>query len=665
MLNYILVLILILLHFPKANGQIKPLVFEKNESKELVENPYIITVDSIYRKMTHDNKLTEDDFKKLRTQIYEMSDNAFFDDAEKYLGLFLALVKEKGTTKDKALIYHNFGYNSKKKGAYDEALKYYKKSVALRKEIDDREGMAPTLSNIANIYYDLGNYSLAIDTYRQSLFIRMELNDEKGIARTLSGIGNVLSDQGRYDEALQNYRQALTISLKFRDTVQIANLNTNLAHVKYVLKELDSSLYFSQKSLQFANAIGYSYISAYAFTSIGKVYLDKGNFSKAEEYLRSSLLISEQLQSPLEVTLTQIELARLYSYTERPDEALQMSKDAYETSIKINFLKGKQLSSEQLSVAYEMKDDYQSALHYFKEYKNLSDTLFTLEEKKIIDNTQTQIIIERETYDLKLKQDKESAFYTLLLVCFSILLVSAIIWFFYSRKLRDRQHEITIRQKELESEQKIIYSTQNERIRISQDMHDDLGTSLSGLRIFSEMLLNKTSDEKSKLEHQKLFEMTKEITLKVRDIVWTLNNKNDFIDNLIWYCHHYAENLLGNFLVQLNVKVQKDIPKLEISGHTRKQLFLTVKEAFNNILKHSEANKVELSFLYADEVFMIQITDNGKGFDVNLNNISGNGIQNMKSRMDALGGSFQVLSDQTGSTITLNVNLPQKGYFLA
>jgi signal transduction histidine kinase len=658
-------LILIFLNFPNTNAQIKPLVSEKSGSKKLVENPYKISVDSIYRRMSSDPELTEDDFKKIRTQIYEMSDNAFFDDAERYLGLFLALAKEKGTTKDKALIYHTFGYNSKKKGAYDEALEYYKKSVALREEIGDREGMAPTLNNIANIYYDLGNYSIAIDTYRQSLSIRMVINDEKGIARTLSGIGNVLSDQGRYDEALQNYRQALTFSLKLKDTLQIASLNSNLAQVKYILKELDSSFYFSQKSLRFANAIGYSYISGYAYANIGTIYLDKGNFSKAEEYLKSSLQIREQLQSPLEVTLTQLELARLYRNTARPDEALQMSKVAYETSVKINFLKGQQLASEQLSGAYEMVDDYQSALHYFKEYKTISDTLFSLEEKKIIDNIQTQIIVERETHKLKLKQEKESAFYTLLLVCFSILVVSVIIWFFYLKKLRDRQHEITIKQKELESEQKIIYSTQNERIRISQDMHDDLGTSLSGLRIFSEILVNKTSDEKSKQDHLKLFEMAKEITLKVKDIVWTLNNKNDFIDNLIWYCHQYAESLLGNFHVQLNVQVQKDIPKLEISGHTRKQLFLTVKEALNNILKHSEANKVELSFRYVDEVFIIQITDNGKGFDVNLNNTFGNGIQNMKSRMEALEGGFQVLSDHTGSTITLNVNLPQKGYFQA
>lgn len=190
-------------------------------------------------------------------------------------------------------------------------------------------------------------------------------------------------------------------------------------------------------------------------------------------------------------------------------------------------------------------------------------------------------------------------------------------------------------------------------------MHDDLGTSLSGMRIYTEILTNKTVDEKSKKEHLKLLEMAKEVTLKVRDIVWTLDNKNDFIDNLIWYCNHYAENLLGNFLVQLNVQVQEDIPKLRISGHTRKQIFLSVKEALNNILKHSGANQVELSFSYVDGVFKIQIADNGKGFDVNHDSYSRNGIQNMKSRMEALQGNLNVFSDHTGTTIILNVNFPQ------
>lgn len=657
-LNYFSVLLLFF-SLDIANAQNNPYSAEAVASQQVIKNQYLAQVDSLYKKMAGDRSISEDDFKLIRSQIYEMSDTAYFEDAENYLLKFLALANEKGTTKDKALIYHSLGYNSRKKGAYDEALEHYKKSVALREEIGDREGMASTLSNIANIYYDFGAYDNAIEMYRRSFSIRLEINDEKGIGRTLSGIGNVLSDQGRYDEALQNYRQALIFSFRFEDTIQIANLNTNLARVKYVLKELDSSLYFSQKSLQYANAIGYSYIAGYALANIGTVYLDKGNFSKAEEYLKSSLLMREQLQSPLEITLSQLELARLYRYTEKPDEALEMSKAAYETSVKINFLKGQLLASEQLSGAYEMKENFQSALDYFKEYKTLSDTLFTLEEKKIIDNVQTQIIIERETHNLKLQQAKESAFYTLLLVSLSILLVSAIIWFIYSRRLRERQNEITIRQKELESEQKILHSTQNERRRISQDMHDDLGTSLSGMRIYTEILTNKTVDEKSKKEHLKLLEMAKEVTLKVRDIVWTLDNKNDFIDNLIWYCHHYAENLLGNFLVQLNVQVQEDIPKLRISGHTRKQIFLSVKEALNNILKHSGANQVELSFSYVDGVFKIQIADNGKGFDVNHDSYSRNGIQNMKSRMEALQGNLNVFSDHTGTTIILNVNFPQ------
>ncbi len=660
-LHYFSVLLLFFLLYSTANAQNNPYSSEAVAPQKAIKNPYLAQVDSLYKKMAGDRSISEDDFKLIRTQIYEMSDNAFFNDSEKYLILFLSLAEEKGTIKDKALLYHSLGYNSKKKGAFDEALDHYNKSVILREEIGDKEGMAPTLSNMANIYYDLGGYSRAIEMYRRSLSIRLEMNDEKGIGRTLSGIGNVMSDQRNYVEALENYRQALKISAKIKDTLQIATLYTNLAGVKYILKELDSTLYYSQKSLKYANAIDYSYMAGYAMASIGATYLDKGDFSKAEEYLKSSLVIREQLQSPLEIALTQLELSRLYRDIEKPDQALELAKAAYETSEKIKFLKGQQLASEQLSGAYEMIDNYQSALDYFKEYKTFSDSLFTIEEKKIIDNVQTQIAIERETHDLKLQQSKESAFYTLLLITLTIFLVSAIIWFIYSRKLRDRQNEMTIRQKELESEQKILYSTQNERKRISQDMHDDLGTSLSGLRIYTEILANKTVDEKSKQEHLKLLEMAKEATLKVRDIVWTLDNKNDSIENLIWYCRNYAENLLANFNVQLNVEVQESMPKLNISGHTRKQIFLSVKEALNNILKHSEANQVALSFSYADEIFLIQIADNGKGFNVNQNILSGNGIQNMENRMEAVQGNFQLLSDHKGSNIMLTLRFHQKG----
>lgn len=629
------------------------------DSQKAVENPYAIAMDSLYQNVVRERSLSEEQLKKIRSLAYAMSDQTFFEDAEKYLTLFMPLADRYGTAKDQALLYHCMGYNAKKKGEFTQALAYYKKSISLRKNANDREGMSPTLSNMGHIYYDMGDYSRAIEMYRESLFIKREMKDKQGTARTLSGIGNVLSDQGNYEEALQNYREALIISTNIKDTLQIAASYTQLAGVKFLLKELDSSIYYSEKSLTYAKPIQYSYMIGYAWANMGATYQEKGELLKAKEFLINSLELREQLEMPLEIALSQLELARLYIKLGDVEEVLRLAKKAYQTSEEINFLKGKQLASKYLADAYEMEKEPTKALQHYKDFKTFSDSLSSIEEKKVINNVQTQIKVEKETYDLKLAQTRQSLLYKLILVSLAIILVSIVVWFFYSGKLRDKQNEIKIKQKELEAEKKIVYSTQNERKRISQDMHDDLGTSLSGLKIYTELLATKANEEYKK-EHLKLLEMTREITLKVRDIVWTLDSKNDTVENLIWYCHHYAEKLLDHFPVQLHVTIQEDIPSLKINGNTRKQLFLSVKEAFNNILKHSEAESVHLSFSYTNEVFTIQIKDNGKGFNKEQPTF-GNGILNMKNRMEALEGTFQIISDHKGTTVAFSLHLPQMG----
>src|SRR5690606_15242336 len=388
----------------------------------------------------------------------------------------------------------------------------------------------------------------------------------------LSGIGNVLSDQKRYDEALDNYQQMLSISLKIKDTVRLSSVHTNIGEVKFILKDYESALKYFQKSLQYAEAIDYDYIKGYAFTGIGSVYLEQGDYEKAEEFLQKGLDARLKIQSPLEIVLSQIELARLFKRTGRVNESIELATNALELSKEIPFLKGEMIASEILATGFEQKENYKEALSFYKNYKTANDSLFSLEERKIIDEYQTQIRIERETYDLKIAQSEQQAFYNLLLISLGMLLLGVIIWFFRSRKNQKKHTEMLIRQKEIEAERQILYSTQKERRRISQDMHDDLGTSLSGLHIYSEILTKKASESK-KEEHLKLVEMTKEITQKVRDIVWTLNNENDSLNNLADYCARYAENLFDNFPMKLKIDFKTEIPVIKVSGQMRKELF--------------------------------------------------------------------------------------------
>lgn len=625
---------------------------------QTTDNPYLKATDSLYSILGKVENVSEEQFRQARILIYEMSDNAFYKDAEKYIALFTEIAEKQNNKKELAHLYHTLGYNYKKQGLYEKSIETYQKTIELRTEIDDKKGASLALNNLGNIYYDMGLYSLAIECFRRNIAILKELDSTNDIASALSGIGNVLSDQKRYNEALKNYNEALVLSLKTKDSIHLATVHTNIGEIKYLLKDYDQALKYYKKSLEYGEAIDYYYLTGYALAGIGSVYLEQGDYKKAEDFLQRSLDLRLQHKTPLEIGLSKVLLARLYKLTGRTDESIEMAGKAYLASKQVPFLKGEMLASELLSMGYEQKENYKEALHFYKSFKTANDSLFSIEEKKIIDEYQTQIRIEKETSDLKIKQSQQKTTYTLLLTVLAMILIGLIIWFFRSRKNQRKQTEMLIRQKEMEAERQILYSTQKERRRISQDMHDDLGTSLSGLHIYSEILTNKASESK-KEDHLKLVEMTKEITQKVRDIVWTLNSENDSLNNLAEYCSRYAENLFDNFPMKLKVDFKTDIPAIKVSGQMRKELFLCVKEALNNVLKHSGATKVTLSFAYQNQTFSITVTDNGKSADA-VKKHFGNGIKNMNNRMQTIGGNFNMTSDK-GTKVVFEVKIAQTG----
>lgn len=99
--------------------------------------------------------------------------------------------------------------------------------------------------------------------------------------------------------------------------------------------------------------------------------------------------------------------------------------------------------------------------------------------------------------------------------------------------------------------------------------------------------------------------------------------------------------------IKVSVRREVDSPETKLSSEMRRNLFLCAKESLNNIYKHSKANEVYITFnLNADEVFTMQIVDNGVGFYNNQN--SGYGLQNMQKRMNDVGGKYEICNSEKG-----------------
>ncbi|HEX6846835.1 MAG TPA: ATP-binding protein [Chitinophagaceae bacterium] len=196
-------------------------------------------------------------------------------------------------------------------------------------------------------------------------------------------------------------------------------------------------------------------------------------------------------------------------------------------------------------------------------------------------------------------------------------------------------------------------AVQLERQRISSEMHDDIGAGLSGIKLLAEMTRGKVKDTAASGEVEKIYESVGDISAKMKEVIWSLNAENDRLSSLISYIQRQARQWLENYPCQLTVNVPEKIPDMEIDGESRRNIFLTVKEAVHNIIKHSGADRVTIN-ITSDDQLMISVSDNGKGMHMNENINMGNGLKNMKHRIHQLNGKI-FMQNNEGFTLTFEI----------
>lgn len=208
--------------------------------------------------------------------------------------------------------------------------------------------------------------------------------------------------------------------------------------------------------------------------------------------------------------------------------------------------------------------------------------------------------------------------------------------------------------KEYEKEIAVYKAQQAERERISADMHDELGSGMTAIRLMSEIARNKMK-ENTPVEIDKISSSADDVLNKMNAIIWSMNSGNDTLDNLLSYIRIYALEYFESTPVNCSVNIPELIPDKELSGDKRRNIFLSLKETLNNVLKHAEATSVSIK-IETNQSLKIIVTDNGKGIDFNNIRQFGNGLNNMKRRMESIGGSF-IIENENGTRTTLELPL--------
>ncbi|EEF60592.1 sensor histidine kinase [Pedosphaera parvula] len=190
---------------------------------------------------------------------------------------------------------------------------------------------------------------------------------------------------------------------------------------------------------------------------------------------------------------------------------------------------------------------------------------------------------------------------------------------------------------------------ERERTRIARDLHDEIGAKLCRISFLSAHAarLDNDNDELKEqiwaIEHD-----SRDLLHSLDEIVWVVNPQNDTLEHVASYIAQYTQNYFQGTGLNCELEIPKELPHFPVSSQTRHHLFLAVHEALTNVLKHSGANRVKVTIACSDAVLRIQVRDEGKGFGettrASQTRESADGLQNMRQRLEAIGGQCRIQS---------------------
>lgn len=205
------------------------------------------------------------------------------------------------------------------------------------------------------------------------------------------------------------------------------------------------------------------------------------------------------------------------------------------------------------------------------------------------------------------------------------------------------------------------HAVARERLRISQDMHDDIGSILTRVSILSDVGEGGLDPAKAPQQFARIGTQVRAAVVALDEIVWATNPGDDNLPRFAEYVGRFADECFENTPVRCWQEMPTDLPKLPLRADIRHNAFLAIKEALNNVLKHSGAAEVWLRLKLKDCEVWVEIEDHGRGFQPGADAAAGNGLRNMKSRLEECGGRTETNSAPgRGTLIRLMFPLPKK-----
>lgn len=521
------------------------------------------------------------------------------------------------------IIYNSIGKAYSQLGKSVASLKNYQIALKMAETADDKGYAGKILKNIGALYEEQKNFIQALAYYKKAENIAIEIKDESLLADVYNNTGIVYEQELNYPLALKTYQKALLSYEKASKKDRIALTLNNIGVVYKFLGNYPKAISFYSRSLKYSEELGDKFFVSANLNNLGNVYAMMHNYPKAIEYNTKSLKMAEEIGAINIVVEALSSLAEDYAGAGNFKKAYEMNNEFSKVnSDYINLESSKQLA--------EMQTLYQSE----KQQRQIS-TLKQNEQISALKMKQQELLIQKRNFQI---------FFVVLFLAITL----GISYLLYVRQ----------QNKQKMAQKRAIKEAQSkERSRIAQDVHDDIGSGLSKITLMASSATNRLHQQGLESnEVTAIAQVSKDLVENMRDLIWVLNPENATLDNLVARIREYCSDYLEGCSVIPEMDIQDDIPNIKISQQVQRNIFLTVKEALHNCIKHADCDSISVRLYYVNHELKIFITDRGKGFEMLNLKGKGNGLRNMQQRIESIGGTFETKSQlNVGTTIETKI----------
>lgn len=555
------------------------------------------------------------------------------------------------------------GYKLKFKRRFPEALRTFLAVADTFRVRRDTSGLVNALDAIGTLYRALGEPEVAHRQYAEALRLKMIcttmpvnsseasiriqmaqcLTDQGRIPAAMAMLGNVdtvaAEDHTNYllekariavkendlDRALRHVQRADTVVQAWHNRWNRISTLAALARIHRKRHEHGPTLHAAVACVGLARELGDEAAECGCLVLSGEARVETGDAAGAEKDL-----------------LQAIDIARTYGYVGLARETGDEGSIVFATAV--------------LRAMYRRQGRWTEAMEMTDLWVHLRDSIERQSGRELLvrDALQRQLMTDsmRHAYELahldELQQEelREERTRTQLAVAGGVvgMLVLALVLVMIGQR---RRREGQIAQLELQRlEQERVIAEYRIRDQLGRDLHDDLGVGLGALRLKSELAQLRADKPEQKAALSDLSELSNELLVNMRQIIWAMDDSQGSLADTVAHCLDHARRYLAEHGLAIEVDVPSQWPAVQIPAIVRRNLFLIVKEALHNVVKHAGADRVRIAFSVQGERLLLTIADNGRGIASDAANKGGHGLSNMRKRAMAVQGELHIDADQ-------------------